>query len=160
MLKGTRELSRKFGSIERKLGFRVLSKATRKAATPTLRKMRQRIPVGTEPHKTYTGRTVSGGFAKRSLKLRVRRRIGRGSVRAVLGVLKQAFYVIQFLDRGVTVTSRRKARGRGRLFNRRAKKIKPYRLRGRRWFVRTFVLERKRMENKLAADLRTELGKI
>lgn len=59
-------------------------------------------PGKTPLHKTYKGRLVSMGFAKRSLRMIVKlARAGTGA-RAIIGVRAEAFYALQFFERGTS----------------------------------------------------------
>lgn len=51
-----------------------------------------------DEHRTYKGRLVSAGFASRSVRMAVR--LSQGTAYAVLGVLAEAFYVLQFFELG------------------------------------------------------------
>jgi len=53
-----------------------------------------------EIHRTYKGRLVSSGFALRSLRMIVATGKEKESASAVLGVRKEAFYVLQFFELG------------------------------------------------------------
>jgi len=59
-------------------------------------------PVGVSVHKTYKGRTVMPGFAKRSVKRRVRSAKDKGVVLADIGVLSEAYYVLTFVGLGTS----------------------------------------------------------
>lgn len=65
---------------------------------------RSRAPVGSKRHKTYKGNVVSPGFAKKSL--RVETTAKNGAVTAKLGVLKEAFYALQFIELGTATIPR------------------------------------------------------
>ena len=58
-------------------------------------------PGATALHKTYKGRIVSSGFAQRSVRMIVTK-FKNGKVAAVLGVRKEAFYVLQFWELGTS----------------------------------------------------------
>lgn len=162
-LRGVKELTRKLSRMGKRMGLNALARATGKAATPTVRRIRARAPVGKRSHKTYKGRTVFPGFLKRSVRRRTRKNRQRGSVEVQIGVLSEAFYGVQFLDKGISVSARRTKKGKRsnttKRFNRRAKSIKPYRIRGRRWFESTFVQQRSTIEANLTKELRKEVEK-
>lgn len=63
-------------------------------------------PGKTEIHKTYLGRMVTAGFAARNLKLKVKLMPTKGMVTAVLGVVKEAFYVLSFFELGTAYIMR------------------------------------------------------
>lgn len=58
------------------------------------------IPEGDEPHRTYKGRLVAPGFAKRSLRVKTYVSKDGQKAGAVLGVKKEAFYAVQFIELG------------------------------------------------------------
>ena len=156
-LKGLRELNRKLGRIGKVSGRKVLTKAVRKASTPTLRAIRASAPVGQrESHKTYKGRTVFKGFLKRSVSRRMRFSRRFGTSEAFIGVKKEAFYGPAFLDKGINVKKRKQKRSKGK-----AKKLKAYSIQGRRWFASQFESRGNRMQEdlrkELAADVEKEL---
>lgn len=66
------------------------------------------IPVSTinALHKVYTGRLVAPGFAQRSIRAITVLSTDKQAARALLGVRKEAFYAVQFVERG---TARMKA---------------------------------------------------
>lgn len=57
-------------------------------------------PGQTPLHKTYRGRLVSAGFAMRSVRMIVTLDKAKTVARAILGVRKEAFYVLQFWELG------------------------------------------------------------
>ncbi len=65
------------------------------------------IPRGDEPHRTYKGRLVAPGFSARSIQSRVVVSKQTKNVVGVIGVEREAFYAVSFVDRG---TSRMAAR--------------------------------------------------
>lgn len=77
-----------------------LLKAARAAAEPVLVKARDLIPVGVDQHKTYKGRVVAPGFAKRSIRIAARLSKDRKSASASVGVEPEAFYAVQFVELG------------------------------------------------------------
>jgi len=60
------------------------------------------IPRGSEPHRTYKGRLVAPGFSARSIQSRVTVSKKTKNVVGVLGVEREAFYAVQFVDRGTS----------------------------------------------------------
>ena len=57
-------------------------------------------PGKTKLHRTYKGRMVSAGFAAASLRVRTSVKRDGSSATARLGVLKEAFYALQFFEKG------------------------------------------------------------
>lgn len=101
-LKGLRELEIKLRRMESKTAQGVLRSALRQSATPTIRKMRAAAPVGTRTHRTYKGRLVAPGFLSRSVRTRSKIVRGHNRTTAVvqIGVLDEAYYGLQYVERG------------------------------------------------------------
>lgn len=87
--------------------------AMRAAVRNPMRKVQKRAagniarlsPGKTPLHRTYRGRLVSRGFAARSLRVVVWlwAKLGEGTTaRAVLGVKAEAFYAVQFFEKGTS----------------------------------------------------------
>lgn len=61
------------------------------------------VPVGDRLHKTYKGRTVTPGFLSRSIRRAAfAKRGAKNEVRAVVGVAREAFYGLAFVERGTS----------------------------------------------------------
>ena len=95
-LSGFRELDRKLAELSLQAQGKVLRASMRSAMTVAKKAATARAPVGKKLHKTYKGRLVAPGFAKRSLKVGV----GKTGLRAVMGVKAEAFYALQFVELG------------------------------------------------------------
>lgn len=163
-LKGVAELNKRLVSLGGKLGQTVLRGAVKDAVVPVVLAMKVLAPRGKTVHRTYKGRIAAPGFLRRSIKYTIRSK--RGVVSASIGVAREAFYGIAFLDRGVTVTSRRASKGKtsntrktvaGR--GRRANKIQPYHIPGNRWFTGTFSVKKNQMLTAFTRALRNRLKK-
>ncbi len=63
---------------------------------------RSLIPQGDEPHFTYKGRLVSGGYAISTLHVETSFNKRTGSAVALLGVGREAFYAVQFVELGTS----------------------------------------------------------
>lgn len=147
-LTGMKDLADKLAMLGTTLGGKTLRQSLMNATTPLVKKIKLAVPVGTEIHKTYKGNIVSPGFLKRSIKRvsRFNKRFGSASVR--IGVRREAFYGINFLDRGINVTQRK------------GKPVKPYSITGTSWFKQNFINSRKAMEDRLKAQLKSKIDKI
>lgn len=135
-LYGVRELSKQLGELGGRLGKKALRSATFKSTTPVVREMKSKAPKGTEAHRTYKGRLVAPGFLSRSVKRRTK--IRGGKVQVSIGVRREAFYGVAFLDEGITVSSRRRGGGR-------KAPVDPYTIRGHRWFKPVFRRNKDKM---------------
>lgn len=64
-------------------------------------------PLDPYPKKTYKGRRVAPGFAKRSVAIRAFLARTRDFVKVSLGVRNEAFYAVQFIELGTSKIPRR-----------------------------------------------------
>ncbi len=99
-IEGLRELHRQLERLGLAAQGRVLRNSVNVAMTPVVREARKRIPVGDTPHKTYRGRLVAPGFAKRNIKKRTRTQRDKSRAVAMVGVGKEAYYATQFVEGG------------------------------------------------------------
>lgn len=99
-LEGFEELGKKFkllGSLEK---GKVIRAGGNTGATAVLKAARGAVPQGSRPHKTYKGRWVAPGFAKRSLAKKVSLSRDKSRMVARIGVKPEAFYAVQFFELG------------------------------------------------------------
>lgn len=98
-IKGWESLDRKLAELSNPREQRkVIRSALNFATTPVVQTARADAPRGSDGHRTYKGRMVAPGFASRSVRRKVRI-IGK-SIVASIGVAKEAFYAVQFFERG------------------------------------------------------------
>ena len=99
-IEGLQELENKLTELGVSVGQKTLRAATSAAILPTKRKMKAAVPVGKIEHKTFKGRYVAPGFLQRSVKhlSRFDKKTGTASVR--IGVKKEAYYGVSFVDKG------------------------------------------------------------
>lgn len=95
-LVGVKELERQLDALGAKVKGKALRAAVRAAVKPALNQAKINIPVGDVAHRTYKGRLVAPGFAKRSLRIVARLSKTGEQASAAVGVRKEAFYVVQF----------------------------------------------------------------
>ena len=98
-VKGAKELDLKLAELGKAVEDKLIRAAVREALKPAFEMARNNIPRGDRLHRTYKGMLVTPGFAARSL----RRVVGKpqdGKIRAALGVAKEAYYALQFLEMG------------------------------------------------------------
>lgn len=98
-VKGAKELDIKLSELGRAVEDKLVRAAMREALKPVLDSARTSIPKSDKAHRTYKGRLVAPGFAARSLRRVVGKPQG-GKIRAALGVAKEAFYALQFIEMG------------------------------------------------------------
>lgn len=104
-IQGTKELSAKLKELASPKEQRAtLRAAVREPMLDVERKAKVNLtkisPGQTPLHKTYRGRIVSAGFAQRSVRVVVSITKDLTAATAILGVRKEAFYVLQFWELG------------------------------------------------------------
>lgn len=102
-VEGLKELSVKLRALGETVAARNLRGAARDAMQPVEQVAHASAPVGTVTHKTYRGRTVTPGFLQRSIRRAAfAKRGAKNEVRAVVGVTREAFYGLAFVERGTS----------------------------------------------------------
>lgn len=101
-LEGVAELTAKLSQLGKKVQGKALRIAVREAMKPALKRAEALIPVGKVAHKTYRGRLVAPGFAKRNIRIRTRLSRDKEKATAILGVNREAFYAVQFVELGTS----------------------------------------------------------
>lgn len=135
-LEGLAPLARRLAEYGKKLDIQVLRASVRAGIKPAVAAARQLIPVGTVPHKTYKGRLVQPGFARDNITVTTKARSDGQAVSAAMGVHKEAFYAVQFVDKGTK------------------------KMRARHWLVPSFENNLDAIERALADKLRDRVGKL
>lgn len=115
MANGTRVTFTGFDDLSAKLAAlssdeqvgKVLRSTVRSAMKQVKKRAEARIPQGIDAHRTYKGRLVAPGFARRSLRVIAKLDKSKHKASAVLGVRAEAFYAVQFVELG---TSKQPAR--------------------------------------------------
>jgi HK97 gp10 family phage protein len=101
-LEGVAQLTRQLKELGKLDDGKALRDSTREGMRPAFRAAQQAIPVGTKEHRTYKGRLVGPGFAKRNLKLVVSLSKDKQRATAMIGVTSEAFYAVQFVELGTS----------------------------------------------------------
>jgi len=137
-LEGLAELEKKLEQIGGATAEKALRQAVMNASTPAFKAIKMAAPVGKRAHRTYKGRLVAPGFLRRNIVRRSRIHRGHNKTWAsvVIGVRDEAFYGVQFLERG---TSKMAARP---------------------WLAKTFARYRPQMEQRLKEQLRRKIERI
>lgn len=148
---GVDKLIKDFEKIEAATSAKLMRNAAVSATNPVVRKMKAAAPIGSDGHFTYKGRLVAPGFLKRSIAKESKLKGGRATV--TIGVKKEAFYGVAFLDDGKTITQRR-SKGKP------TKKIKPYKLKGHNFFNKVFEDSQDLMVDEFGKQLRKRIDKI
>lgn len=97
-----KELDRKLAGLTVAARGKALRAAVTKGIKPALAAARQAIPVGTVEHKTYKGRLVTPGFARKNVATNVRVSKDKTAATAELGVRPEAFYATEFVELGTS----------------------------------------------------------
>lgn len=133
---GMKQLSDKLSRMKQATAVKALRSAAMAATLPTVRKMKAAAPKGRDTHKTYKRRMVGPGFLSRSVIRKTRKDKETNKITVSIGVKREAFYGVTFLDEGTVVTQRRQTiKGKK---SRRKIQIKPYKIAGHKWFKRVF----------------------
>lgn len=102
-VEGLSELSAKLRALGETVAARNLKGAARDAMQPVEQVAHATAPVGDRVHKTYKGRTVTPGFLQRSIRRTAfAKRGSKNEVRGVVGVSREAFYGLAFVERGTS----------------------------------------------------------
>lgn len=90
---------RRIGDLER---GRALRRSLRAAIKPALERAKASIPVGVDTHRTYKGREVQPGFARKNIRAVVSIARDKQSGAAILGIKNEAFYAVSFVEVGTS----------------------------------------------------------
>jgi len=96
---GLKELERKLIALGGIAGMKALRSAAMSATLPTVKEMKAAAPKGRDVHRTYKGRLVAPGFLSGSITRSSR--ITKKGVSVAIGVKREAFYGVTFLDKGI-----------------------------------------------------------
>lgn len=133
-IEGIDVLIKKLKSLDDKTNVKVMQKAAVGSIRRTKNKMKALAPISSKSHKTYKRNVVAPGFLKRSITHRTRKE--NNSIVVTIGVKKEAYYGVQFLDRGT-------------------KFIKPI-----QWFESTFEKDEKHILEEFKNYLKKNLDKL
>lgn len=89
---------RLLSTIEKATSDKFIKQSAKAALKPMHDSMVRDMPKGKGVHRTYKGRLVAPGFGKRSLKLK--QTLAKETPGARLNLAKEAFYMLQFVERG------------------------------------------------------------
>lgn len=101
-LQGVAELTRKLRELGALEDGRAIRRAVYAGMKPALVAARNRIPVGTQAHRSYKGNILQPGFAKRSLRIVTTLSPDKQKAVALLGPRKEGYYATQFVERGTS----------------------------------------------------------
>ena len=101
VLKGASDLIRRLKELQGLDSASALRKALRAGITPALKYAKQAIPVGKKPHRSYKGNLLQPGYASKHLRIVVTK-VSETRYAALLGVSKEAFYAVRFVELGTS----------------------------------------------------------
>lgn len=104
---GLAQLGRQLLALKASMQGKFLRASVKQGIQPALERARSLIPVGVDAHRTYKGRKVQPGFAKKSIRAVVTVARDKASASAILGVKSEAFYATQFVELGTSKTAAR-----------------------------------------------------
>lgn len=100
-LEGVAALDKQLAELgDKKATASVLRSGVGSSMRKVAKAAKAKVPEGKEPHRTYKGRLVAPGFARRSIRVVTRVDKTGEKAYALLGVRKEAFYALQFIELG------------------------------------------------------------
>ena len=101
-IEGIKELSKKLAEMPQKVQKSALRRAAKEASDLVVKAAESNIPKGIDPHVTYKNRLVYPGFASRNIKAILKVSSDLSRVWARIGVSKEAFYAVNFVELGTS----------------------------------------------------------
>lgn len=101
-LQGVAQLMRQLEELGLAANGKALRAAVRAGSQPVVKRAKQLIPEGVDAHRTYRGRLVAPGFAKRSIRMVTKLSRDKQKASAAIGVRAEAFYATQFVELGTS----------------------------------------------------------
>lgn len=107
-VEGLRDLQFKLKNMPDKVQGKILRNAATFAVNPLVSEARRSVPVSSRNYlaRTYRGKLIAPGFGKRSIKKKVKLYQGGKFAKAMVGVLPEAYYLLQFVERGTSKQSK------------------------------------------------------
>ena len=99
-VEGLAELSSQLNKLHSKMAAKYLRQAVGQGATPIVKRAKQLVPVGAKEHYTYTGKYIAPGKAFAKASIAKRTKLINGRAVAHVGIRKDAFYAVQFVEVG------------------------------------------------------------
>ena len=99
-LEGVAALTKRLEALGKLEDGKALRASVRAGINQAYKRAKEIIPVGTVPHRTYTGLLVNSGFAKSQLRSITTINADKTVASGILGVRKQAFYILQYVELG------------------------------------------------------------
>jgi hypothetical protein len=101
---GFADLSKALRELDPRKQANAIRNAIRASLKETRNTAERLVPVGDRSHKTYKGRLVAPGFAKRNINIQTRISRDKTRINGTVGTKKEAFYVRQFLEKNTSKT--------------------------------------------------------
>lgn len=101
-LKGVAQLTRQLDALGKLDDGKALRAAVNAGIKPAKEVAKGLIPEGVDAHRTYKGRVVAPGFARRSIATKTKLSRDKQKATAMLGVAPEAFYAVQFVELGTS----------------------------------------------------------
>lgn len=101
-LEGVAELMWQLDALGKLEDGKAIRAAVRAGMKPTLERAKVLIPKGVDAHRTYKGRLVAPGFASRNIRVITTLSKDKQKAAAVLGVRNEAFYAVEFVEKGTS----------------------------------------------------------
>ncbi|WP_133164203.1 HK97-gp10 family putative phage morphogenesis protein [Solimonas fluminis] len=101
-LDGVAQLMRQLEELGLAANGKALRAAVRAGSRPVVKRAKQLIPEGADAHRTYRGRLVTPGFAKRSIRTVTKLSRDKQKASVAIGVRAEAFYATQFVELGTS----------------------------------------------------------
>lgn len=102
---GLPKLLRQLRNVARLDRGKALRRGVKAGMRPAQQRARAAIPIGVDKHRTYLGREVSPGFARKSIRVIVKVSRDKTRAEAILGVRAEAFYAVAFVELGTSKTA-------------------------------------------------------
>jgi len=101
---GLRELQIKLRNMPEKVQKKVLRNAATLAVNPLVQEAKRSVPVSSRTYlaKTYRKKLIAPGFGKRSIAKKVKLYQDGKFAKAMVGVKPEAYYLLQFVERGTS----------------------------------------------------------
>lgn len=103
-LEGVADLTAQLNELGAKVAAREMRGTVKTALEIAEHKARALMPTGIDPHKTYRGRLVAPGYALSTLHVETKLNKKTGAAVASLGVGREAFYAVQYVELGTART--------------------------------------------------------
>jgi hypothetical protein len=97
---GFADLSKALRELDPRKQVNAIRNALRASLKETKKTAERLAPVGERSHKTYKGRLVAPGFAKRNININTRVSRDKYRINATIGTKNEAFYIRQWLEKG------------------------------------------------------------